>query len=301
MRYWSGKKQRRNFKEFHHPREFENPFFRKGGAGAKKGSWRLKIDILILAAAIAGWSYFLFFSPYFSIKDVTINGNKAIAYSDLSNYFSALNNKNIFLLRTKPLENAAGTDFILKDISIKKIYPASIQIDITEREPLFDIVYNDRIYLIDGEGIIFKELSIGRGETGATTTPTSTQKTPNWRVLYGNNVKNNLPLIEYNVTKNSLPPGSIILKPKIILAVKNIFEMEKISSDFIISYIEIKEGNESQITAKLTNGLDVYFDGELNIDDQINNLKILLNGKLAGKLSGLKYIDLRFGERVYFK
>ena len=261
-----------------------------------------KIDIFLLALSGAGWVYFLFFSSYFSIKDVAFNGNKEISYSEINNYFAALNNKNIFLVQVKSLENDAKSRFIAKDVSIEKIYPASVQIDVTEREPFFNIAYNNKIYLIDGEGVTFKELFTAEGAPAATSTAsTSTKKEPDWYALYKDNIKNNLPFVEYNVTKNSLSPGSIILKPKFVSAVKNIFNMEKIAADFKINYIVVKEGNESQITARLGNTVDIYFDGELNINDQINNLKTLFGGKLTGKLTGLKYIDLRFGERVYFK
>lgn len=299
MRYWSGKKQRKNFKEFHHPREFENPFFRKGGLRVNRKSWRLRIDVLLLLLTVAGWIYFIFFSPYFLVKNVGVIGNRAISTGELTDYFGDLNGKNIFLIRTKLLESAATKNFFLKEAIIEKIYPSSIKINILERDPVFDIAYNNKIYLIDATGIIFKEI-YRLDNSAATGTVSSTEKV-DWADVYQKNVKPDYPLVIYNITEGALEAGFGILKEKLISSIKNVFEIEKIASDFKIKDIELKEGNVSQIIVKLQSGSELYFDGELDIAEQINNLKVLYNGKLAGKIIDLKYIDLRFGERVYYK
>jgi len=299
MRYWNGKKQRKNFKEFHHPREFENPFFRKGGLRVNRKSWRLRIDVLLLLLTVAGWIYFVFFSPYFLIKNTVIVGNRAISIGELTDYFGDLNGKNIFLVRTKVLESAATKNFFLKKVTIKKIYPSSIQINISERDPVFNIAYNNKIYLIDATGIIFREI-YHLDNSAATGTASSTEQI-DWSDIYIKNVKSDYPLIIYNITEGAFGTGSGILKEKLISSIKNVFGAEKIAPDFKIKDIKLKEGNVSQITVELQSGPELYFDGELDVAEQINNLKILYSGKLSGKIAGLKYIDLRFGERLYYK
>jgi hypothetical protein len=52
----------------------------------------------------------------------------------------------------------------------------------------------------------------------------------------------------------------------------------------------------------VTGDTEIYFDVELDIKKQVENLRILYKEKLnQGLPSQLKYIDLRFGERVYYK
>ncbi len=52
-----------------------------------------------------------------------------------------------------------------------------------------------------------------------------------------------------------------------------------------------------RLTAKTTEGWEIYFDLEENISQQLFNLEALLEEQISFN----KYIDLRFGNRVYYK
>lgn len=60
----------------------------------------------------------------------------------------------------------------------------------------------------------------------------------------------------------------------------------------------IKVNNEINITTK--QGYEIYFDNNIDLDGQLNNLNMVLNQKIDNP-ENLQYIDLRFSDRVYYK
>jgi len=291
-------KNKRNFKEFHRPREFVNPYFNKRPGTGKK-SIRLKIDIILFILVLAGWIYFLFSSPCFLVKDISISGSNQIPKGELIVFTNNNLGKNIFLINRAELARSIAAKFITKETDVQKIYPANLTINITERQPVFNIAYNNHLYLLDADGVIYRDL--WEAEAPTSTAPTSTEIRTDWPEIYKNNIKNARPLLIYNLTKNTGALGDLILKPKIISDISKIFEIEKISGDFKIKCVFLKEGNPTQLAVVLQNGIELYFDAELDIGSQIENLHVVLSEKLGQKINGLKYIDLRFGERVYYK
>jgi|GEM_PF-3556953 hypothetical protein len=296
---WHKKPQ--NFKKFQHPRQFVNPFFSEKSQKLSKKSRRLKIDTILIVLSLTGWLYFLFFSPYFSIKDIIIQGSEQISEDELMNFVESKFNKNIFLLKKAKLANIITSTFILKKTEVTKIYPLALLISISERQPKLNIVYNDHIYLMDVEGVIYRDL--WQQEPTVVMTTSSAELTAiNWEGVYKDKIKNSKPLIIYNKNKDVKALGEKIIAPKIISDILSIYEIETISEYFKIRYITLNQTNPTQITAMVTGDTEIYFDVELDIKKQVENLRILYKEKLnQGLPSQLKYIDLRFGERVYYK
>ena len=303
MRYWSGKKQRRNFKGFHHPREFENPFFKKKGSfSSSRRGIRLKIDFLLSFLVISGWVYFLFFSPYFSVIDIAVSGNKKLTKKNFDDYLTQNYNKNIFFLNIAKISSGLTDNFILKGVNIEKIYPRSLAVTVIERHPEYAVFYEKYLYLMDGEGIVFKELKDLSSFYGASSTPGSADLFKEYEDL-----KSGYPFLMFSALARGGPApgdnnrGAEIYKQKFLSELKKTYGAEKISADFKIKYITIKGGNDPQITVTLFNNVELYFDLDLDVQTQIDYLQILYAEKLNKIINDLKYIDLRFGKKIYYK
>lgn len=119
--------------------------------------------------AIAGFVflivYFIFFSQFFVIKKIRIEGNKNIPSADME---KVINDKlsrpiikfipgnNFFLAKNEEIERALLSEFYeIKSVKADKKLPHSLNIKITEKDPLVIWCRLDSCYYTDGDGIAF--------------------------------------------------------------------------------------------------------------------------------------------------
>ena len=56
----------------------------------------------------------------------------------------------------------------------------------------------------------------------------------------------------------------------------------------------------NSVFAKILNGPQIYFNVNNSINDQLDNLMLVKNNKIKDNFNMLEYIDLRYGDRIYF-
>lgn len=79
-------------------------------------------------------------------------------------------------------------------------------------------------------------------------------------------------------------------------AIQEVFQIKETFKDKPCDYLKIL----TQVNVKTKTGFVVYFNSELDLERQINNLNAVLSEEISDpKL--IQYIDLRFNDRVYFK
>lgn len=92
---------------------------------------------------------------------------------------------------------------------------------------------------------------------------------------------------------------------------ERIIEKEKLSQileiqsglrDLKNEIVLVEVVNSQRINVKTFEGWQVYFNSQNNISEQIFNLNLVLKEKISPeKRRNLEYIDLRFGNQVYYK
>jgi len=83
----------------------------------------------------------------------------------------------------------------------------------------------------------------------------------------------------------------------------SIFDFFKKTSgaDFKILRVEISEEKKVlEYQAITTEGWKIYFEPKVGLREQVNNLFLVLREKFSDRTK-LEYIDLRFGNRVFYK
>lgn len=114
----------------------------------------LKIVILIIIG-LAALGYFLFYSPFFKIKNIEIIGNPP---EEARYTIDSVMGQNIFFLKVGNLEN----DLIKQNrqFSQIKVYrgiPDTVRVKFEEREAKIIWTTQGKQFLVDKSGIIFKE------------------------------------------------------------------------------------------------------------------------------------------------
>ncbi|PIS42098.1 MAG: hypothetical protein COT24_05170 [Candidatus Kerfeldbacteria bacterium CG08_land_8_20_14_0_20_40_16] len=141
---------------------YENPYFKRKQLGFIlrhiKNPRRLILGLIIL-----GVIYFFFYSNFFRIKEVEIQGNQELTYdqisSEINKVFVArrliiLPQSNLFVYNTKASEQALWDSFALEQVKIKKRLPDKIVVTLKEKIPNLTFINDGHYYYLDLEGIV---------------------------------------------------------------------------------------------------------------------------------------------------
>lgn len=225
----------------------------------------------------------LFYVPYFRIKKISIEGNSSIdsakIMADVSNYLTGKNFKifprnNFLIMPKKEIIDSLLKEFPrLKTVSLSKNFPDAIFVKVEERnnEALFCFQNKDEgCAFIDQNGFVFERAPYF---SAGVYLSFLNEATTTWKLDFQAVPEEQFKkLVDFNnlLTEENIKILQIIIKKE------NIYELQT-SEDW---YILLNEQNDSQITYQ--------------------NLKITLD-QIKDKRKNLNYIDLRFGNKVFYK
>jgi cell division septal protein FtsQ len=224
------------------------------------------------------------FSPKFQVSELNISGNNNISTEDLEKVageklktsFSLLgfdiSTESIFLSMGNGVNDLMESFPEIEKITIKKDFPNGISLQIIEKTPYAvwtDNFDNSKKYLVDKNGSYIKNFE-DKEEYDSLIKINEREEIEN---IDKKNVLDKLSKIKDGLTKHSIIIDNFdIYKTKMVI--------QTVLSCEIVFYIGEDKG---------------YAD----LDWQIEKLGIILNdGKYAGDLNSLKYIDLRFGNKT---
>ena len=101
-------------------------------------------------------------SSKFNIKNIHIENNSVIPTERVKKKLNYLFNENLFLLDLKKIEDSLKDEDFIESFSIKKIYPYTLKLTITERKPIAILqIKKSKFYISDkGNYIQFVKLDI---------------------------------------------------------------------------------------------------------------------------------------------
>jgi len=242
-----------------------------------KRFFRFLILILILIGSLF---YFLFFSSIFQIEKIEIVGNQKVNPQNLKKFLQDQIQKNIFgfksesifLLNPKKIEKSIQDQFPpVFEVDLKRRFPNQLFLEIKEREAIAIFQKNGNQFLLDREGIIFdwaKDLD--------------------------------LIMIENLTLKKELVFGKKVIPKENLSQILKIKDLIEKNSDLKIKKASLI--SEQRADFLTTEDWQIYFNLRDNLENQVSNLILVLEKEITDKKrETIKYIDLRFGNRVYYK
>lgn len=238
-----------------------------------------KITFLLIVVLIllAGGFYLIILSPYFQLTKIEVIGTERVNNSEVLElvkqeaateilYFKT---SNFFTVNTSKIEGAIRQKFILvSDIRVAKKFPKSIKIIIQEKKSVITLCKEESCFNFDNNGIPFE----------------ASDKPP-FVIKISSSI---------DLNKNVLSDSDF----RAIIDLKNRLQN---FSDISIKEIIFKN-QEGIIEVYENGGWKILFRTDNNINRQIENLKLVLDQKIPiEKRKNLEYIDLRFGDNIYFK
>ncbi len=224
----------------------------------------------------------IFHLPIFKIKKISLENNKDIILTEIEEIinpflntkrFFIFKNSNYFLLNKNYLINYLSTEYNLENIEIKKVFPNKLNIIVQERISSFIWQKDDALYLLTSQGALNRKIS------------DISDKHDNYPIL--------VDLRAEEANKEQIFTDLELNYINTIYILWN----EVIGDKIMIKKMYIEDSKEFKIEINL--GYNIIFNKEKDIKEQLNNLNKVLAEDIIG--AEIEYIDLSFGDKVYFK
>ncbi len=266
------------------------PLIKSSRRGKKKRPYGKKKIIFFLSLLVfLGGASFILKSPAMDIKKVEVSGTRALSgeevETEIKNYLSEkywglFSKSNIFFFRESEIrERILGKWSGVRDAEVSFSNLASIGVKIAERSPRYLLcegtspAKGEKCVFLDEEGVVFGEGN-GSGEY--------------YPKIYG--YSGEIPASGSYADKKKLSP----ILPA-VLSVKK-FSLSP-------SHVFFREDGDLEIY--LSGGKKVILRGSGDFEKTILNLEAVLGSEVSsGKIlaeESFKYIDLRFGNKIFYK
>ncbi|MCH8741832.1 FtsQ-type POTRA domain-containing protein [Patescibacteria group bacterium] len=271
-------------------RVFRKPYRvrRKKSVFKNRFFWLGILVVMIIGITV----YFVAFSSFFQIKEIRISGNEKVQKESLENFIWKNISKKMFIFKTKSIllvnlqkveKNLLERFPEVSKIYLKRDLPDIIAVNIQERKPLFLLCKNsDVCFYLDEEGVIFDRVRNG--------IPNGVDET--------NKAKESLIKIR-DERHQEIRLGEKVIEDDLLKNIKEIISKLKGGAEIFTKEIIL---SEKKIVLKTVQNWEIYFNPGGNILDQVQNLTLVFKEEIPlENRENLEYVDLRFGNRVYYK
>ncbi len=260
---------------------------------------KLAAIIMLVVLILGSGVYFFYFSNVFQIKNIEINkltdyklvpaGKiRKIIYSLLKEKrLFILRGSNLFLFNEKLLREELSQDWRIESFEIIKIWPKTIEVRIKEAQPraVLAILGDDSQYWLNSKGQIIGNL------TSSSPSRLEIDQDESDSLLH-------LPTF-YDTSSASLrEPAYTALLEKILANLKENFWIKNKIDITLVKIANPADVFEIEITTR--EGWKIILDSEADFEKQIKNLALILDEKI-GNRGNLSYVDLRFGNKIFYK
>lgn len=271
-------------------KKINNPFLskqkkRKKFQFIRKIPLRAKLTFMACLLLLTGIIWFLVFCPVWNIDRINVKGADRIASDDIKKIAqeTTKNEESLIFLNTEEVKKTINKEFRLKELSIEKKWPNTLLINIKEEPYAYIWLEDDHYYYSDINGFILKDVN-------------KKEYTDN-----KGDKKNDLPLI-VNKTKKKIKERRIDMEKDHIKFILDLYDefgknyVEDIELDKFIISSEV-----DKVTALLKKGPEIYFTASKTPEEQIHNLLVIKEQKIKKDFENKEYIDIRYGDKVYYQ
>lgn len=286
-------------------KQYSNPFFaKKGNYGTASNSVKRKKlrlpKVLYLVIALAGF-FILNYASAFKIDEVEVIGTQRIKPAEVQQLvldqaaqrrFIIFKQGNIFLFSRHQATQSIRDQFLVEKVKVKKRYFNKIKVEIIEKESGVAWISNGQQHYLDLAGIALQELSIGEGIV-------IQQAQGNTDVIRSEIISGGFPVV-YDLSNTNVAIGQQVTTEELVNFVLTIFEELSLTADFEIASFNVERPFSRDLVMKTKEGWEARFNIVEDPMTQAGILVSVLQQQIKDRDS-LQYIDLRFGERVFYQ
>ncbi|MFZ5365589.1 MAG: cell division protein FtsQ/DivIB [Patescibacteria group bacterium] len=246
----------------------------------KRNKITVGLSIFLFLLIIVGLG-FVFISPYFRIQNVQTFGLKNIKEDHLNQLIAEemkrgtlFRHDNILLFDSAKLIESVSSNYYLDWIDVEKSYrPPAIYITLTEKVSALAYHANGECFNIDIFGSIIEKCNGLSAE-----------------FIQISDARVQLPMVGENV----------ISEEKIDYIIKLNDSLQ--AQGMAIKEYKIISNTSSDIRALTEKGFEIYFNQKMTVEEQLTRFNVLIREQIGPEnLNAISYVDLRFGEKVFYK
>lgn len=287
-------KRKRDFSK----KTFKNPFFSKKQKG--RGNPWDKLIILAAALLLAVSLYYLNASDSLQIKNIEVSGNEHISQAQIKSLilkqmgksrFLFFSQGNILFFNKRQAKNELAKNYFFSELKIQKKYFSTIAVKVLEKTVRVIWSSGENKYYLDLTGQVLEiadDYIISQTAAGDTS------------LVRAQATSGRYPLI---LDKSAAPVniGSKAVDGQAIDFAVNLTEFLKNNGDFGISRYVLENPQSQEITLIADEGWEARFKITAPAKTQGDMLLVILAEKIKKDREALQYIDLRFGEKVFYR
>jgi len=272
----------RRIRKDYQRKNLKNPFFRKcqEGRGWHFFRWFFWLGL----ALIVFLAWFFLLSPWWRLAGLEINGLTRRQSADIENLiwqqaatprWLFFKQSNLLLFDVDQASQALLSQYNFAGVTMKKSFPRTLKINISERPYAFIFQENGRFAYADAAGYLITEVPVAEEDK-----------------------------LKYFILENQSPDSLLDQKNRLTLKKDYLdfaFELSKQLAAFPDLPLEklIIDQELNTLKAKFVSGPTAFFSIADSALDQVGRLALVKKEKIGDNFNRINYIDLRFGSRVY--
>lgn len=215
-----------------------------------------------------GWS-----ADSLTISKITVAGNSRMSRGEVIALLEGLRGDNMLTADLETFRKKLLDSPWVADASLRRVFPGTLAVAISERQPLGIGRIGDRLYLVDRRGIVIDEFG------------------PNYAEL-------DLPIID-GLAAQAAADGTLVDDARAGLAGRLLSELSR-RPDLArrVSQIDVSDAHDAALILK--NDTVLVRVGEDNFVDRLQSY-LDLAPALRDRIPDIDYVDLRFDERIYVR
>ena len=294
-------------KKDYQAKKLANPFFRKKEKKPEGRAIKTTKIILLFLILPLFIIWFLFLSPWLSISNIDILGTEIIQSQAILNTLEEdltekklgiFQRNNILIFNKKLAASHLQEEFNLAAIVIKKRFPNKIIIEISERPYAFIYKEQEDYYFSSDDNYLMAKIAFNQ-EAQEGSTEVEGQDID--LVLLTEEEKQKYFIIENkNTTSLINDSDKIKLTSDYVNFILNLKRELEVYPELPLDKFIIADQYFNSVFVKIKEGPQIYFNVNKDIKVQLENLILVKNDKIKDNFNNLEYIDLRYGDKIYF-
>ena len=256
------------------PQKVKRDYYNTNRVSYQKTVVRIILVILVLLLVQS-----IFQIKYFKIEKINLVGQNDLSVEEVQQFiissltktkFFFFEETNYWLAPIDELSYELKEKYNLEEAKIEKKWPDSLLVTVKEKVSHFIWQKDDSLYLLDAQGLLNRQISVLDDKD-----------------------------LVLEDKRDYRPQGEQIFTTEEIEVINQIYLNwnDLIAPKVKMSKITIY--NDWNIDLHTETGFYVKIDKDQDIKEQLNNLRAVLEENITGV--DIDYIDIRFGDKVYFK